>query len=37
VPYHIDRAMSVERKANSYKARAAQKELKAMQDICKSR
>lgn len=36
VPYHIDRAMSVERKANNYKARIAQKELKTMQDICKA-
>ena len=35
-PYHIDRAMSVERKANSYRARVAKKELETMQAFCKS-
>ena len=36
VPYHIDRAMSVERKANSHRARVAKKELETMQAFCKS-
>ena len=36
MPYHIDKAMSVERKANSHRARVAKKELETMQAFCKS-